>query len=142
MGAKVVMVLTDSRLAANQINGSFMEKDKRMERYVKIAEWLTKSLTEFTIKQIPGSENRRADALSKFASTCFDHLSKKVLVKVLKEISIEERQVNALTTARHTWMTPLTEYLQHNILPYNHGEARKIHIKVPSYALVNGELYK
>ena len=66
-------------------------------------------LQEFTIKQIPRSENRRVDTLSKFTSTCFDHLSKKVLVEVLKERSIDERQVNALATARHTWMTPLME---------------------------------
>ena len=38
MGAEVVMVLTDSRLAANQINGSFNAKEKRMDKYVKIVQ--------------------------------------------------------------------------------------------------------
>nr|KAJ0216025.1 hypothetical protein LSAT_V11C300153800 [Lactuca sativa] len=122
MGAEVVAALTDSRLAANQINGSFETRDKRMERYVKI---------EFTIKQIPRSENRRADALSKLASTCFDQLSKKVLVEVLKERSIDEQKVSILTTAGPTWMTPLVEYLQQGVLPDNHDEARKIRIKAP-----------
>lgn len=50
--------------------------------------------------------------------------------------------MNALIAARHTWITPLIEYLQHAILPDNHEEARKIRIKAPLYALVNGELYR
>nr|KAJ0222828.1 hypothetical protein LSAT_V11C200097150 [Lactuca sativa] len=127
MGAKAVTALTDSRLFANQINRSFEARDQRMERYVRM---------------IPRSENKRAYALSKLASTCFDHLSKKVLVEVLRERSIDERQINTLTTTGPTWMTPFMEYLQRGVLPDDHSEARKIHIKAPSYALINGELYR
>lgn len=94
------------------------------------------------IKQIPRSENRRAAALSKLASTCFDHLSMKVLVKVLKERSIDERQVNALTTTGPTWMTPFMEYLKRGILPDDHDKAGKICIKAPSYVLMDRELYQ
>lgn len=133
MGAEAVTTLTDSRLAANQINGSFEAKDKRMEKYVKIAQWLIKSFNKFVIKHITRSENKRADALSKLASTCFDHLSKKVLVEVLKERSVHERQVNTLATSRRTWMAPLIKYLQHGDLLDSHEEARKIRIKAPSY---------
>ena len=50
MGAEVVAALTDSRLAANQINGHFEARDKTMEKYVKIVQQLTKSLKEFMIK--------------------------------------------------------------------------------------------
>ncbi|XP_023737239.2 uncharacterized protein LOC111885192 [Lactuca sativa] len=115
VGVKAVTALTDLRLAANQVNGSF---------------------------EIPRSENKRADALSKLASTCFDHLSKKVLVEVLRERSIDEQQVNTLTPVGPTWMTPYREYLQRGVLPDDHDETRKIRIKAPSYAMVNGELYK
>nr|KAJ0211608.1 hypothetical protein LSAT_V11C400219340 [Lactuca sativa] len=142
MGAKVVTALTDSRLAANQINGNFKTRYQRMEKYVKIVRRLIQSFKQFTIKQIPRSENRREDALSMLPSTCFDHLSKKVLVEVLKERSIDERQVNDLTTTGPTWMTPFMEYLQRGMLPDDHGEARKIRIKAPSYVLVDGELYR
>lgn len=62
-----------------------------MEKYVKVVQRLIVPLKECTIKQIPRGDNRRADSLSKLASTCFDHLSKKVLVEVLKERSIDER---------------------------------------------------
>ena len=35
MGAKAVTALTDSRLAANQVNGSFKVRDQRVGKYVK-----------------------------------------------------------------------------------------------------------
>ncbi|XP_023746717.1 uncharacterized protein LOC111894856 [Lactuca sativa] len=142
MVAKAVTALTDSRLAANQVNGSFEVRDQRMGKYVKMVKQLIGSFGRFTIKQIPRSENKRANALSKLASTCFNHLSKNVLVEVLRERSIDEQQVNILTPAGPTWMTPLWEYLQRGVLPDDHDEARKIRIKAPSYAMVNGELYK
>nr|KAJ0225400.1 hypothetical protein LSAT_V11C100041220 [Lactuca sativa] len=99
IGVEVVTRLTDSRLATNQVNGSFETTDRRMERYVKIVWQLTKSFKEFAIKQISRSENRRADTLSKLASTCLDHLPKKVLLEVLKERSVDERQLNTLTAS-------------------------------------------
>nr|KAJ0216343.1 hypothetical protein LSAT_V11C300108160 [Lactuca sativa] len=69
---------------------------------------------------IPRGENRTADALKKLASTCFDELPKKVLVEVLKERSIDERRVHTLVLTRHTWMSTIVEYLQHDISPDNH----------------------
>ncbi|XP_052627159.1 uncharacterized protein LOC128133680 [Lactuca sativa] len=142
MGAKAVTTLTNSRLAANQVNGSFEVRDQRMGKYVKMVKQLVGSFGQFTIKQIPRSENKRTDALSKLVSTCFDHLSMKVLVEVLREESIDEQKVNILTPAGPTWMTLFREYLQRGVLPDDHDEARKIRIKAPSYAMVNGGLYK
>ena len=50
MGAKRVMALTDSRLAANQVLGEFEAKDKRMEKYVKAVQQIMILLKSFTIK--------------------------------------------------------------------------------------------
>lgn len=66
----------------------------------------------------------------------------KVLVEVLKKRSIDKREVNILTIAKRTWMTPLIKYLQHSILPDSHEEASRIRVKAPSYVLVDGELYR
>lgn len=43
--------------------------------------------------------------------------------------------------ARFTWMNPLIEYLQHDILQDIYEEARRISIKAPSYVLTDKELY-
>ncbi|GJT79210.1 reverse transcriptase domain-containing protein [Tanacetum coccineum] len=60
MGVKNLQANVDSRLVANQVNGTY----------------------------VPRNENKKADALSKIASTSFAHLSKQVMVEELKEKSI------------------------------------------------------
>ncbi|GKA74495.1 reverse transcriptase domain-containing protein, partial [Tanacetum coccineum] len=77
------------------------------------------------IKLVPRSENKKADALSKIASTSFAHLSKQVLVEELKEKSIHEKEVLAIVEEEwQTWMTPICEYLTKEILPEDKKKAR------------------
>ncbi|GJR46423.1 reverse transcriptase domain-containing protein [Tanacetum coccineum] len=73
MGVKNLQANVDSRLIANQVNGSYVAKESVLR-----------------------SENKKADALSKIASTSFAHLSKQVLMEELKEKSIHEREVFAI----------------------------------------------
>ncbi|GKD62188.1 reverse transcriptase domain-containing protein, partial [Tanacetum coccineum] len=73
---------------------------------------------DFSIKQVPRSKNKKADALSKMASTSFAHLSKHVLVEELKEKSVNEREVLAVVEEEgDTWMTLIHEYLTDETLP-------------------------
>nr|GEY27972.1 reverse transcriptase domain-containing protein [Tanacetum cinerariifolium] len=60
----------------------------------------------FSIKQVPRSENKKANAFSKIASTSFAHLSKQVLVEELKDNSISTMEVLAVVEEEgDTWMT-------------------------------------
>ncbi|GKD99436.1 reverse transcriptase domain-containing protein [Tanacetum coccineum] len=67
-----------------------------MVQYFEKVKTLTSNFKEFCIKQAPQSENKKADALSKIASTSFAHLSKQVLVEEIKENSINEKEVLAI----------------------------------------------
>ncbi|GJX30738.1 reverse transcriptase domain-containing protein [Tanacetum coccineum] len=112
MGVKNLQANVDSRLVANQVNETYVAKEADMIRYLEKVKALTGGFKAFTIKQIPKSENKIADALSKIASTSFAHLSKQVLVEELKEKSISE--VEVLTVVEEegdTWMTPIYKYL-------------------------------
>ncbi|GJW85475.1 reverse transcriptase domain-containing protein [Tanacetum coccineum] len=91
MGVKNLQANVDSRLVANQVNGFYTAKESGMVQYLNKVKTLTKSFEEFSIKQIPRSENKKADALSKIASTSFAHLNKQVLVEELKEKQNERR---------------------------------------------------
>ncbi|GJT26767.1 reverse transcriptase domain-containing protein [Tanacetum coccineum] len=76
------------------------------------------SLTALTSPKSQACENKKADALSKIASTSFAHLSKQVLVEELKETSINEKEIlDVVEEEGNTWMTPICEYLAKNILP-------------------------
>nr|GEU82349.1 reverse transcriptase domain-containing protein [Tanacetum cinerariifolium] len=76
MGVKNLQANVDSRLVANQVNETYVSKEADMIRYLKKVKALTGSIRVFSIKQIPRSENKKSDALSKIASTSFAHLSK------------------------------------------------------------------
>nr|GEV17271.1 reverse transcriptase domain-containing protein [Tanacetum cinerariifolium] len=84
MGVKNIQANVDSKLVVNQVLGT----------------------------QVPRSKNKKADALSKIASTSFAHLSKQVLVEVLETKSITGKEVTAVIEEEGpTWMTKLVNYL-------------------------------
>nr|GEZ21172.1 reverse transcriptase domain-containing protein [Tanacetum cinerariifolium] len=86
---------------------------------------------------------KKADALSKLASTNFTHLSKKVLVEELKENSIDERKVIAVVEEEGcTWMTLIYEYLTEEILPEEKRKARAIRPRPLQANYVLREIHK
>ncbi|GJT40045.1 reverse transcriptase domain-containing protein [Tanacetum coccineum] len=114
-----------------------------MIQYLNKVKTLARSFREFSIKQVPQSENKKANALSKIASTSFAHLSKQVLVEELKEKSINEKEILAVVEEEgNTWMTPICEYLTNEILPAYKKKARAVRRKAARYAMINGTLYK
>ncbi|GJR88288.1 reverse transcriptase domain-containing protein [Tanacetum coccineum] len=143
MGVKNLQAHVDSRLVANQVNGSYIAKESGMVQYLNKVKALAKNFKEFSIKQIPRSENKKADALSKIASTSFAHLSKHVLVEELKEKSINEKEIlDVVEEEGNTWMTPICEYLAKETLSEDKKIARAVRRKAARYTMINGTLYK
>ncbi|GJW80404.1 reverse transcriptase domain-containing protein [Tanacetum coccineum] len=143
MGVKNLQANVDSHLVANQVNGTYVAKEADMVHYLEKVKSLTGGFKAFTIKQIPRSENKKADALSKIASKSFAHLSKQVLVEELKEKSISE--VEVLTVVEEegdTWMTPIYKYPAEETLPADMKKARAIKRKSWRFTVINGILYK
>nr|GEW35335.1 protein NYNRIN-like [Tanacetum cinerariifolium] len=133
----------DSRLVTNQVNGAYVAKEADMIRYLEKVKALTGSFKAFSIKQIPRSENKKADSLSKIAFTSFVHLSKQVLVEELKEKSISEVEILVVVEEEGvTWMTPLFKYLMEETLPADVKKARAIKRKSWRFAIVNETRYK
>nr|GEU71344.1 reverse transcriptase domain-containing protein [Tanacetum cinerariifolium] len=140
---KNVRVNVDSKLVANQVLGTYVANEDNMIKYLEIVKGLVSGFTTFSISQVPRSKNKKADALSKIASTSFPHLSKQVLVEVLETKSITRKEVTAVIEEKGpTWMTELADYLKKSILPVDEKEARKLRIKARQYELMEGVLYK
>nr|GEU86359.1 reverse transcriptase domain-containing protein [Tanacetum cinerariifolium] len=93
MGVRNVHVSVDSKLVANQVPGTYVTKEENMIKYLEKAKSLISDFANFSISQVPRSKNKKADTLSKIASTSFAHLSKQVSVEVLNEKSIQEREM-------------------------------------------------
>ncbi|GJV55728.1 reverse transcriptase domain-containing protein [Tanacetum coccineum] len=127
MGVKNLQANVDSWLVANQVNGTYVAKETDMVRYLEKVKTLTNSFKAFSIKQVPRSENKKADALSKITSTSFAHFSKQVMVEELKERSISTVEVLAVVEEEgDTWMTPIFKYLIDGTLPIEVKKARAV----------------
>ncbi|GJV94321.1 reverse transcriptase domain-containing protein [Tanacetum coccineum] len=114
-----------------------------MIRYLEKVRTLTNSFKAFSIRQVPRSENKKADALSKIASTSFVHLSKQVLVEELKEKSISEVEIlEVVEEEGDTWMTPIFKYIEKGTLPVDVKKSRAVRRKSCRFAVIDGTLYK
>ncbi|GKA88111.1 reverse transcriptase domain-containing protein [Tanacetum coccineum] len=143
MGVRNVHVSVDSKLVANQVLGTYVTKEENMVKYLEKTKSLISGFANFSISQVSRSKNKKADALSKIASTSFAHISKQVLVEILKEKSIQEGEVATVVKEEGpTWMTPIMEYLKDGTLPGDRKEASKLCIKARQYELLDGILYK
>ncbi|KAK0585676.1 hypothetical protein LWI29_032207 [Acer saccharum] len=123
------------------MNSSYEARDQRMSTYLTKAKQLQLTFDEFTIQQIPISENARADALASLGSTTTSG-SKLIPIVHLMSPTIQEAEV--LTPVNHgrSWMEPIFNYLQVDILPGDRSEARKIKAKAVKFCIIYGKLYK
>ncbi|XP_071939116.1 uncharacterized protein [Coffea arabica] len=141
LDAQKIHVRSDSQLVVRQVLGEYEAKDETMQRYLSKVRQLTSYFESFEIQKIPRSQNKRADALSRLASTSFSDLNKTVLMEVLSEPGYVE-EVACPVHSENTWMTPFILFLGQGTLPEDRAEARKIQRKAVRYALRDGELYK
>nr|GEY43194.1 reverse transcriptase domain-containing protein [Tanacetum cinerariifolium] len=113
--------------------------DLRIVDQMEKVKTLAGNFKKFSIKQVPRSKNKKADALSKIASTSFAHMTKQVLVEELNEKSINKVEVLAIVEEEgDTWMTPIYEYLTKETLLTEQEKERDIRRKSRWYAVING----
>ncbi|GJV23080.1 reverse transcriptase domain-containing protein [Tanacetum coccineum] len=143
MGVRNVHVSVDSKLVVNQVLRAYVAKEEYIIKYLEKVKSLVSGFANFSISQVPRSKNKKADALSKIASTSFAHLFKQVLIEILKEKSIQEKEVTTVVEEDGpTWMTPIIEYLKEGTLPDDRKDASKLRIKARQYELLEGILYR
>ncbi|XP_071923127.1 uncharacterized protein [Coffea arabica] len=141
MDVTAIRVRSDSQLVVYQVRGEYEAKEDVMKKYLAKVQEAIKLFDIFEIERVPRSQNKRTDALSKLASSSFAHLSKKVLVEVLKQKSIDPVQVLAIDSPA-TWMTPLVDFLSSGVLPKDKTETRRLQLRAAKYAYAGNTLYR
>ncbi|XP_027158219.1 uncharacterized protein LOC113759836 [Coffea eugenioides] len=141
LGAGHILVYSDSQLVVCQILGEYEAREEVMHRYLSKVHQLVAHFESFEIQKIPRSQNKRADALSRLASTSFSDLNRSVLVEVLAEPGYIEEVVCPVYLG-DTWMGPLIRFLSRRELPDDRAESRKLQRKAARYALRQNLLYK
>ncbi|XP_071921711.1 uncharacterized protein [Coffea arabica] len=141
MGITAIRVRSDSQLVVYQVRGEYEAKEDVMKKYLAKAQEAIKLFDIFEIERVPRSQNKRVDALSKLASSSFAHLSKEVLVEVVKQKNIDPVRVLAIDSPA-TWMTPLLDFLSSGVLPKDKIEARRLQLRAAKYAYAGNTLYR
>ncbi|GJU26314.1 reverse transcriptase domain-containing protein [Tanacetum coccineum] len=142
MGVRNVHMSVDSKLVVNQILGTYVTKEENMVKYLEKTK-ADRRLSLIFLKQVPRSKNKKANALSKIASTSFGLIKHRFGEKYFKEKSIQEEEVATVVEEEGpTWMTPIMEYLKDETLPDNRNDASKLRIKARQYELLEGVLYR
>ncbi|XP_076957925.1 uncharacterized protein LOC143633519 [Bidens hawaiensis] len=113
-----------------------------MASYLSQAKDLMQQFTSCKVVHIKRSENRLADALSKLASTSFEHMGKDVRIEIVDVPSVPRRQVLVIQTGATSWMEPIKAYLASGILPEDKAEARKIRHKALWYQMHDEVLFR
>nr|XP_027075634.1 uncharacterized protein LOC113699462 [Coffea arabica]XP_027078730.1 uncharacterized protein LOC113702002 [Coffea arabica] len=84
LGAESIRIYSDSQLIVNQVLGNYEIKKEPLKKYVAKVHELRIQFKLFVVEQVPRSRNKRADALSKLASTSLGMLNKEVLVVIFR----------------------------------------------------------
>ncbi|XP_071718878.1 uncharacterized protein [Rutidosis leptorrhynchoides] len=122
----------DLQLVANQFNGSFDANDPSMQKYLQLLKEMAMRFEHFELAQVPRSQNKKADALSKLTALTFSHFQKQVWVEELPSKSIDSNlMVASVTEEQQNWMDPILQYIRSNILPDDGREARLVRERAP-----------
>ncbi|XP_076927749.1 uncharacterized protein LOC143591430 [Bidens hawaiensis] len=112
-----------------------------MASYMSQAKDLIQQLSSCKVIHIKRIENKPADAISKLASTSFEHLAKEARIKVLDKHSVLQHQMLVVQTGVTFWMTPTQAYLSSGTVPEEKAASQKILHKALQYQLLDGVLY-
>ncbi|KAG7627144.1 Reverse transcriptase domain [Arabidopsis thaliana x Arabidopsis arenosa] len=143
-----------NNLVANQFNGEYTARDKKMEAYLVHVQKLAKNFEEFELTRIPRGENTSVDALAALASTSDPSLRRVIPVEFIEkpsiELSEEEHVVPIQISADQDdpdecssgWMEPIISYISEGKLPSDKWKARKLKAQAARFVLVDEKLYK
>ncbi|KAK9050115.1 hypothetical protein SSX86_030915 [Deinandra increscens subsp. villosa] len=140
--AHEVQVCTDSLLVVKHISGDYETKSAAMALYLDQVKVLMKEFNKCEVAHVTRSQNKKADVLSKLASTSFKHLGKEIRVEVLDAPSILKKQVSDVAMTGPVWYASIYEYLTSGRLPEGKEEARKVKVKSLQYQIQEGMLYR
>ncbi|GKV41596.1 hypothetical protein SLEP1_g49102 [Rubroshorea leprosula] len=128
-------IYSDSQLIVNQVNGDFIAIEQVMAQYLSVTMQFLQSFQGYELSQVRRSENLKADALAKLASTGLGVSGVEVYIETLSSPSIEME--NALPThEEQSWIDPILTFLKSGILPEDEKEAKKLRRKAAWFASV------
>ncbi|CAJ2644644.1 unnamed protein product [Trifolium pratense] len=143
--AKEIKIYTDSQLVASQVLGEYQTKNDNLSEYLVLVKEKITKFNSVEILHVPREHNKRADILSKLASTKRKGGNKSVIQEILPRPSIEKpsKVVDIKVIGdKDCWMTPVYNFLEHGTLPDDQKQAAIVRRRACSYVILDGKLYR
>ena len=117
--------------------GELEARDARMQEYLGQVKRLQMSFESFNLTHISRSANTHADSLATLATSSAHNLPRMILVEDLVQASPIRRNLAQVHQIRKSpsWMDPIKNFLQNDILPEEKLEAEKISRNAPRFWL-------
>ncbi|GJW05432.1 reverse transcriptase domain-containing protein [Tanacetum coccineum] len=143
MKIKDLSIFVDSQLVASQVKGLFEARRPVIKQYLEKTKEVLGSFDSYTMEHVRRDPNKKVVALSKLASMTFSRLANEVLVEVLAEKSIVQREATDIIKEEgENWMLPIREYLLFGLLPKYPQKARKLRVRASKYRIIDENLYR
>ncbi|VFQ83045.1 unnamed protein product [Cuscuta campestris] len=141
LGVSRVQVYSDSRLVVGQITREFEAKEERMKRYRDLSLEILGRF-EFKLEHIPRAQNAEADVLSKLSAESLEYISKLATVEEMATPSLNRDEMFWVSADPPEWLDRLAKYIEDGVAPEDPQEARLLRMRVPTYKIHDGVLYK
>nr|KYP66883.1 Retrotransposable element Tf2 [Cajanus cajan] len=106
MGASRIKCLTDSKVVAEQVGGSFQVKDHNMIRYYHAYQKLKTKFQEVLVEHIPRENNARADQLARLAATKKPGQLRTIIQQEISHPSVDEEMIATVDTDQNDHNNP------------------------------------
>ena len=127
VGAKHVIMYSDSQLAVNQIAGEYEVRDEKLEKYLEELKRVCNEFEHVEILYVPRGKNRKADALSKLAAEGGLDKEHPVIVFEMQRPSIEVEFIEQFNIESGVeWYSPIYNFLSREHLPADTTKAVRI----------------
>ncbi|XP_075660901.1 uncharacterized protein LOC142630742 [Castanea sativa] len=141
LGAKNLLIQSDSKLAIGQIREEYEAKEETMQKYLKLTKHLAREFDKLEFVRIPRDQNMAADEIAKMASSEEKQTNVELLMEIKKHPRIKEVPTFAIQSV-NSWMAPIVSFLQDGHLPHDALEAKRIKTKAARFTILNDTLYK
>ncbi|XP_070002392.1 uncharacterized protein [Nicotiana sylvestris] len=143
LGIEQVIIKSDSQLVVNQMQGTYIARESRMQQNLEKAQDLVRQFQSWKILQIPKEDNVEADALANFASAAEVKNEENAFVIHLFHSALDQdkNEVN-FNNLTWDWRNEIVKFLQNGISPEDKKKAQALRRKAARYCLERGNLYR
>ncbi|KAL0411633.1 UNVERIFIED_CONTAM: Ribonuclease HI [Sesamum latifolium] len=139
VGAKKIVVYSDSQLVVNQIQGSYEARGEKIAKYLLKAKELFDKFEESSLIQMSRADNGTTDQLAKIASSMAAIRNRRITF-ILSDRAAVEQQVEILCTnpPPTSWKEDIMRFLTQGTTSGDPKEARAMRVKAARFVMIDG----